>query len=260
MAVRQMEPLDVARYRKIVVLTGAGISVASGIRPFRGPGGLWDEHPELAGKSNAAALARDAGEVWRVFGASRSEVDRARPNAAHLAIAALERRLSGRAEVTVVTQNIDGLHLRAGSQVVIELHGRLCRTRCTDPQCRLEPFVDVAHRDDAVPTCPCCRAPLRPDIVLFDEPIPANVEWATKKALRDCDLFIAVGTSGTVSPASNFVRSADYEGARTILVNLEPMTPRNPYFHEEILGPAEDVLPALLGVGEEAGGAGSLSR
>jgi NAD-dependent deacetylase len=170
-------------------------------------------------------------------------VDRAHPNAAHLAIADVERIAPADARVTVLTQNIDGLHQRAGSTNVVELHGSLFRTRCT--RCDAPPFEDrVAHPE--APSCARCGAAQRPDVVLFGEALDADDEWAAKKALRECDLFIAVGTSGTVSPASNFVRSAAYEGARTILVNLEPMTIPNPAFAEEILGRAEDVLPALL--------------
>jgi NAD-dependent deacetylase len=88
---------------------------------------------------------------------------------------------------------------------------------------------------------------MRPAVVLFDEPLPVDAEWEAKKSLRDCDLFIAVGTSGTVTPASNFVRAAEYAGARTIYVNLEPMSPNNPAFQEVLLGRADELLPRLLG-------------
>ena len=87
---------------------------------------------------------------------------------------------------------------------------------------------------------------MRPAVILFDEPFPVDAEWESKKALRDCDLFLAVGTSGSVSPASNFVRAAEYAGARTVYVNLERMTPPNPAFHEVLLGRAEDLLPRLF--------------
>ena len=100
--------------------------------------------------------------------------------------------------------------------------------------------------EKAVPACPDCGSALRPDIVLFNEPLPVEAEWRVKRSLRDCDLFIAVGTSGTVSPAANFVRGAEYAGARTVLVNLTPMMPPNPYFQEEYLGKAEELLPFLL--------------
>ena len=87
---------------------------------------------------------------------------------------------------------------------------------------------------------------MRPSVVLFDEPLPVDAEWQSKRALRDCDLFLAVGTSGTVSPASNFVRAAEYAGARTLFINLEPMSPHNPAFQEVILGRSEEILPRLL--------------
>jgi NAD-dependent deacetylase len=90
---------------------------------------------------------------------------------------------------------------------------------------------------------------MRPAVVLFDEPLSVDAEWESQKCLRDCDLFLAVGTSGTVSPASNFVRAAEYAGARTLYVNLEPMTPHNPAFRELLLGRAEEILPKLLGDG-----------
>jgi NAD-dependent deacetylase len=97
------------------------------------------------------------------------------------------------------------------------------------------------------PACDRCGKPLRPDITLFDESLPVDAEWAAKKALRECDLFLAIGTSGTVAPAGNFVRGAKYAGAWTLLVNLTPMQPRHPDFDVEILGRAEQLLPVLLG-------------
>jgi NAD-dependent deacetylase len=232
-----LAPIDLRAYRRIVVLTGAGISVASGLRPYRGPGGLWNEHPELLEQTTAAAFARDPMSIWRTFGAMRSTVDAAQPNPAHVALA--------RAELTVITQNIDGLHQRAGSRRVIELHGNIMRTRCSSDACELPSFED--HEQPAeLPRCPRCGGALRPDVVLFDEPIPARPGWDARQALRGCDLFMAIGTSGSVSPAANFVRSAEYEGARTVFINLEPLDPPNPMFHETYLGCAEELLPTLL--------------
>jgi NAD-dependent deacetylase len=163
-----------------------------------------------------------------------------------LALVRLEYNLKPHQQFLLITQNIDGLHQKAGSQNVVELHGTVRRTRCTNDSCISEPFTDNDPHDKQLPRCSTCQSPLRPDIVLFNEEIPPDASWQSKRALRDCDLFIAVGTSGTVSPASNFVRSADYAGARTILVNLEPMNPKNPYFKEEYLGKAEEVLPTLI--------------
>jgi NAD-dependent deacetylase len=102
--------------------------------------------------------------------------------------------------------------------------------------------------DKMLPLCSLCGSVLHPDTVLFGEQLPAKEEWLAKRALRDCDLFIAISTSGTVSPAANFVRSADYAGVRTILINLEPMEPKNPYFKfkEEYLGYAEELVPLIF--------------
>ena len=149
-------------------------------------------------------------------------------------------------QVSVITQNVDGLHQRAGSESVVELHGTILRTRCSREGCALEPYPDEEVYEERVPRCPCCEAPLRPEVVLFEEPLPGEAEWRAKRALRECDLFLAVGTSGTVSPASGFVRSAAYAGARTILVNLEPLEVPNSSFQVRILGRAEEVLPDLL--------------
>jgi NAD-dependent deacetylase len=242
-------PLGIARYRKIVVLTGAGVSVASGLRPYRGEGGVWGEiDPDEV--ATAAAFARDPAKVWSHFGAFRAQVAAAEPNAAHRALADAESKLGDGAELIVITQNIDALHARAGSTNVIELHGRLNRTRCS--ACDRPPFDDDAYDGEDerhVPSCDRCGAPLRPDIVLFDEVLSARADHDAKRALRDCDLFVAVGTSGTVAPASRFVRAAKYEQARAVLVNLD--APRDPTsaevgFDEEILGRAEELLPLLL--------------
>ncbi len=243
-----MSPTETIRwseYRQIVILTGAGISVASGLRPYRGPGGLWEEE-EVARYADAETLRERPEEVWRFFARARAAVLAAAPNPAHLALARLERSLPSGTALTLITQNIDGLHQRAGSQRVVELHGRLARTRCTREGCSLAPYADEST-EERCPPCPRCAAPLRPDVTLFGELLPVDAEVASRRALRDCDLFLAIGTSGTVSPASSFVRSAAYAGARTILVNLEPMDPPNPAFQEERLGRAEEVLPRLVG-------------
>jgi len=237
--------LDPSSYRNIVVLTGAGASAASGLQTYRGAEGLWQDE-DAVNMATAAAWERDPMGVWRVFGAMRQAIREAEPNAAHRALAALETLAGG--SVTIITQNIDGLHQRAGSTAVVELHGNLRRTRCSNTECALQAFVDDAA-PRVLPLCSACGAPLRPDIVLFHEALPGGEEWHAKRALRDCDLFMAVGTSGTVYPAAGFVRSAEYAGARTMLINLEAMDPPNPAFQEQILGAAEVLLPAILGLG-----------
>src|SRR5262249_7813796 len=142
--------------------------------------------------------------------------------------------------------NVDGLHSRAGSRSVLELHGTLLRTRCSREGCAQRPFDDDAPHD-AAPPCPTCGAPLRPAVVLFEEPIEVDAEVGSQRALRDSDLFLSIGTSGTVWPASSFVRSANYEGAHTITVNLTEPEPNAAPFDEVIVGAAEEVLPELLG-------------
>lgn len=244
-----MEPLDPAAHRRIVVLTGAGISVASGLPTYRGAGGLWTESPALAAEASAAPARVDPSATWRNFASLRAQVRAAEPNPGHLALASFERAMPAGSRLTIITQNVDGLHQRAGSGVVIELHGALGRSRCSDPSCTLAPFDDDSSESEP-PSCPRCSAPLRPDVVLFDEPLPARAEWESKRALRECELFLAIGTSGTVSPACNFVRAAKYVGARTILVNLEPLADSglaDEGFDEHLLGPAELLLPRLLG-------------
>lgn len=242
-----MKPIELDAYRKIVVLTGAGISVASGLPTYRGEGGLWrdDELPRYA---HASAWRSEPLAVWNAFAPMRAALAKARPNAAHLALAELERRLAPGVELWLITQNVDGLHQAAGSQRVIEMHGNLRRTRCVDEGCASLPFDDERTSFDELPRCSHCGTIQRPDIVLFGEWIGADAEHGAKRALRDCELFIAVGTSGLVSPAASFVNSAKYEGARTLMVNLEPMDPPNRNFDEELLGRAEELLPRLLGV------------
>ncbi len=227
--------------RRVVVLTGAGISVASGLRTYRGPRGLWTEDPALAQQLVAGV---DVQALWGVARAWRSEVARAHPSAAHRALAAYEGALvRGGGICTVVTQNVDGLHERAGSRGVIALHGSLSKNRCSRPGCASEAVAAVGDVA-APPACNTCGAPLRPDIVLFEEPLGALEEWSAKKALRDVELFVAIGTSGTVSPASNFVRAATYAGAHTVLVNLDAQG--GSAFAEVALGDAELVVPQLF--------------
>jgi len=237
--------LELSDYRRIVVLTGAGVSVASGLPTYRGKGGLWASH-NVEHFATAAAMRADPPGVWSFFAPIRQRIGSAKPNPAHLALAAAEATLTAEQRIVVLTQNVDGFHTLAGSRHVVELHGTLRRSRCT--HCEYVRAEGLTASPPKCPACPHCGSAMRPDVVLFDEPLTVDAEWEAKQALRTCDLFLAVGTSGTVSPASNFVRSAEYAGARTIYVNLEPMSPVNPAFQETHLGAAEIVLPQLLGV------------
>lgn len=239
--------IDISSYKKIVILTGAGISVASGLHTYRGKGGVWDKY-NVDEYGHIDTLRSDPQKIWKLFGALRQEVMRAKPNPAHFALAELERRLAPSQEFFLITQNVDGLHRKAVSQNVVELHGRIDRTRCSNEACELEPYLDAEAHLDRVPVCPICASPLRPDIIMFGEALAVSEGFQAKRALRECDLFLSIGTSGLVSPASNFVRSAEYEGARTIYINAEPMEPHNPKFKELCIGKAEEVLPTLFGV------------
>lgn len=234
-----------SRYKSIVILTGAGISAASGLRTYRGPDGLWNE-PETAKLSTAEGFDADPNPYWDFWGRLRQTATQASPNKAHIALAQWQTKLTSDQKLTLITQNVDELHQRAGSSPVVELHGSVYRTKCSNGQCSLSPYRDEQEHVDKAPRCSICNSALRPDIVMFGEMLPAEAEWSAKRALRDCELFIAIGTSGTVSPASRFVEWAKYAQAQTLLVNLEKTTPRNLAFDEEVIGPAEELLPTIL--------------
>ena len=228
-------------YRRIVLLTGAGISAGSGLPTYRGPGGLW-ESADIARLVEARHLPDSLPGLWRLYSERRRVALTAGPNPAHAAIA--EFQLARPGAVSLFTQNVDGLHQRAGSPNVHELHGSAFRTRCADPNCILPPFADTRPYD-AVPPCPNCGSPLRPDVVLFGETLSEAVLIAAQAALELCDLFLAAGTSGSVWPAAAFVQIASQAGAKTVLVNLEAGSAADE-FDEVMLGRAEEVLPGLL--------------
>ena len=236
-----ISPLGIGtKYQRVVILTGAGVSVASGLPTYRGPGGLW-ENEELAKIVHAESIPTRLPELWKLYSERRATALSVGPNAAHRAIADAQTRWPG--QVFVITQNVDNLHQRAGSQNVIELHGSGFRTRCT--KCSLPPFYDEASYDGA-PLCPACSAPLRPDVVLFGETLPDKAIEQATAALRGCDLFLVVGTSSVVIPAAYLLLDAYDAGAHCVSVNIEPSRHENPYLHDEFVGKAEELLPILL--------------
>lgn len=241
-----LKALNLSQYQHVVVLTGAGISVASGLKTYRGTGGIW-EVGDTARLSRVEILDEDPDAVWPFFGELKRNAKSAQPNAAHEALVQWESRLEDSGAFTLITQNVDGLHQRAGCRRVLELHGSLFRTRCSNNSCPLEPFEDEEFHLDKKPICQICGSMLRPDIVFFGEPIPPLVERAVRQSFLKCDLFFAAGTSGTVAPACSFVIRARDVGAHTILVNLEEMDHGDHLYHHEILGRAEEILPALIG-------------
>jgi NAD-dependent deacetylase len=239
-----MIKIDLNQYKNIVILTGAGVSVASGIRPFRGADGLWND-PAMARLSEIDTLKTDPLAVWKFWMSTRRTILASQPNPAHMQLARIESNLRPDQNFLLATQNIDGLHQKAGSRKVVELHGNGLWTRCSNDECVSVPFEDMSIVD-SLRECPVCGSHLRVDLVMFGESLPLKAVWEVKKMLRDCDLFIAIGTSGVVSPAADYVRGADYAGARTIYINVDPLVPPNPYFHEVVLGRAEEILPDIF--------------
>ncbi|RNM12434.1 NAD-dependent deacylase [Nocardioides pocheonensis] len=221
---------------KVVVLTGAGISAESGLPTFRDSAGLWEGHrPEEV--ATPEAFAADPDRVLRFYDLRRQTLARVEPNAAHHALARLEEALGP--DLFLVTQNVDDLHERAGSRQVHHLHGRLSSAWCRACDARMSWTGTLADR----PPCPACGRPeLRPDIVWFGE-APYEVD-AVHAALHECDLFAAIGTSGTVYPAAAYVHYALAVGARTVDLNLRPSVPSD--FDESRVGPASDVVPAWV--------------
>ena len=222
-------------YQSIVVLTGAGVSAESGIKTFRDGNGLWENH-RIEDVCTPEAFARNSALVHTFYNARRRQlVNEARPNPAHLALADFERRFAG--QFTLVTQNVDDLHERAGSRNLIHMHGELLKARCSKTGAVMPWNQDMG----TTTPCPCCKQTgvLRPHIVWFGE-MPLDME-AIEMALEQCDLFIAIGTSGQVYPAAGFVQLAAAYGAHTVEVNLEPSQGHN-LFNEHHYGPASQTL------------------
>ena len=241
-----MSQWSIEGYHNIVVLTGAGVSVASGLNTYRGPGGLW-EKADIARIADSDNLPGTLPDLWKLYRGRRQTALAAAPNAGHLALAQFAEKWAGQKTLTVLTQNVDGLHQKAGSRDVVELHGSAFRTRCMNPACFSEPFADTSL-PDAPPVCPVCGDFLRPDVVLFGETLSETVLSRAQAALSLCDLFLSVGTSGVVWPAARFVEIADAYGATTLYVNVAPLDHPQTAWSGSVIGPAEKVLPFLLGV------------
>lgn len=238
-----MKPARPGDHRCVVVLTGAGISASAGLRTYRGPDGLWND-AELRALSEHATLVSRREDVCAFFWRMRRAAAGAKPTAAHLALARFEAALPASSRFCLVTQNVDGLHGQAGSKSVVEIHGRLSRWLCEPCGHRFEPDAS----SEALPCCPICSLDARPDVVLFGEHPDVDDEHEVKKHLRDCDLFVAIGTSGTVLPASSWVRWAEDNRARRVLLDLAPPA-SVPRFEEVYAGPADELVPRLFGAG-----------
>lgn len=226
---------------RLFVLTGAGVSAESGLKTFRDQGGLWEGY-RVEEVATPEAWEEDPGRVWRFYSERRRGATEAEPNAAHLALAALERQLGDR--FFLCTQNVDDLHERAGSRRLVHMHGELFVSRCETP-CGRPPFADRAlyESEAAIARCPC-GGRIRPHIVWFGE-MPLELERIRAEIDRST-VMLVVGTSGAVYPAANFVRWAA-PGARKVYIG--PEEPLNAgAFTDLVLGNAGEVLPGLVSV------------
>lgn len=227
-----------ATFRRIVILTGAGLSAESGLGTFRDKDGLWRKY-DLNEVATPQGFRRNPQLVLEFYNMRRAKALAAEPNAAHRALARLERDYPG--EVLTVTQNVDGLHEAAGSRNVIHMHGEIAKVLCEKCEARRPWRGDIALDTP----CPVCTATggLRPDVVWFGE-MPYEMDRILE-ALGRCDLFVSIGTSGTVYPAAGFVVEALNVGAHTVELNLEPSEGAS-QFAEQVLGPATQVVPAYV--------------
>ena len=228
------------KHKRIVILTGAGISAESGIRTFRDNNGLWENH-RVEDFASPEGFARDPNLVLDFYNQRRAQLlsDEVGENAAHVAVAKLEAEHSG--EVFLVTQNVDDLHERAGSKNLIHIHGQLLQKRCTGCHEVSKVRTDLSFSD----CCESCaaRGTLRPNIVWFGE-MPFEMD-RIERALQKCDLFISIGTSGAVYPAAGFVGVANSCGAETVTLNLEEGD-NDSAFSRGVYGPATEVVPKFV--------------
>lgn len=225
--------------RHVAVLTGAGISAESGLATFRDAmSGLWAKFrpEELA---TPEAFRRNPRLVWNWYAERRVKIEQASPNPGHLALVDIERRVP---RFTLITQNIDSLHQRAGSSSVIELHGNIARVKCFEEDQVIETWEEGA---EPPPLCPRCGGFLRPDVVWFGENLPQGAFASAVEAAARCDLFFSIGTSGVVEPAASLVRVASRLGATVVVINLDVDTLiEDKLYH--IHAQAGGVLPALV--------------
>jgi NAD-dependent deacetylase len=223
---------------RIAILTGAGISAESGLATFRGSGGIWARFKpeELA---NMEAFMRNPERVWEWYQYRRDVLDSAVPNPAHISLAEWEKHCT---DFTLVTQNVDGLHQRAGSQNVVELHGNLQNNRCMD--CGAESLEINIRFEGKIPRC-SCGGMLRPGVVWFGEMLPESAVRKAFQAAEACDLFLVIGTSAVVYPAASLPEIAHESGATVIEINPEP-TSVSRWATHSLRFNAGNVLPQLV--------------
>jgi len=232
-----VEAVPFSTSTRLAVMTGAGISAESGVSTFRGKGGLWSKY-NLYEVATPEAFARDPRMVWEFYNLRRAQLPTVEPNAAHHALARLEAAMPDGA-FTLITQNVDDLHDRAGTKHVLHMHGELAKVRCTGCGTITETLDDLGP----LPHCDSCGAMLRPHIVWFGE-MPMFLD-KIDDAVRECHLFLAVGTSGTVYPAAGMLSLAKSCGARTVGINLDEPDNVDSIDHF-FQGKAGELLPPLV--------------
>ena len=223
----------------VVVVTGSGISSESGIPTFRGADGLWKTFraEELA---TPEAFYANPGLVWEWYDWRRQLIGEAKPNPGHEIIAKMEDYYQ---ELLLITQNVDGLHRKAGSNNMVEIHGNIWRVRCTGEETIT--YLEENPIGKLPPICEC-GALLRPDVVWFGESLPIEGLIKAEKAIRECDILLVIGTSGYVYPVASFPMAAQAAGAMVVEINIE-RTPISQIADFTLLGKAGDVLPELWG-------------
>jgi NAD-dependent deacetylase len=231
-----MEKIDLDACRQIVFFTGAGMSAESGVPTYRGTGGIWHEYnwQEYACQR---AFDRNPEKVIDFHRLRRQEAVKCQPHAGHRVIADLQASRPG---ITVVTQNIDGMHQRAGTREVHELHGSLWRVRCPQHGVWEDRDPDFAMRQ-----CPQCGSWLRPDIIWFEDMLDDKVVAAATRAILACDLLISIGTSAVVWPAAGYPELARMNGAFCVEINPEP-SENSALYQRVIRGKAGEILPELF--------------
>jgi len=225
--------------RRITALTGAGISKESGIPTFReAQTGLWENY-EATELATPQAFQRNPKLVWEWYQWRRSLVTQAEPNPAHMALVLMEQRVP---TFRLITQNVDGLHQRAGSRNIIELHGNILRTKCFEHN----HLVDHWQEDGQIPPrCPVCGGQLRPDVVWFGENLPSSAIQRAAAAAQQTDIFLSIGTSGLVNPAASLPYMAIEAGALLVEVNPDH-PPLTIYADYQLTSPAGEILPELV--------------
>jgi NAD-dependent deacetylase len=228
-------PIRLRDFDRIVFFTGAGLSAESGIPTYRGHGGIWNQY-RYEDYACQRAFNADPEKVWDFHDVRRARVAACEPNRGHRVIAEVQRV---KPETVVVTQNIDGLHQRAGCTNVVELHGSLWRVRCD------REGIVVANTDTPLRARRCaCGGYWRPDIVWFEDLLhPATLDAAVN-AMHTCDLLVSVGTSGVVYPAAALPEIASARGATTVEINLED-TPASALYQYRLRGKASELLRSL---------------